>query len=145
MGRIITARLLGFVSGGLGLALVACVIFAWVQTGRLSSANDVIKALRGQVEILNVRIIDAQSQIATRDDLITSQNAGIEAITKAVSEHSAAYKARIADADRKAATRQQEAAAIMARQASTEDELGRAREALRLIQEAVGSAEQDTN
>jgi hypothetical protein len=49
-----------------------------------------------------------------------------------------AYKARIAAAEKLAKINNDRAAAIMAKQATTEDELARSREALSLIQEVVG-------
>ena len=135
----ITTRLLGYLSGGLGVALVAAGAFGWVQTDRLSAAQDLIASMRGEAALLAQRITSDAQLIQSRDDLIGAQNKAVLAMQQAAEADHAAYKARIAAAEKLAANYQASAKDIMSRQASTEDELERSREALRLIQEVVGA------
>lgn len=138
----ITTRLLGFVSGGLCIALALAVAFGWLQTDRLSTSRDLVKSLRGEISLLVQRVKSDGQLIATRDQLITAQNTAVLAMHETAEADRAAYKARIAAAEKLAKVQQDRAADIMSRNASTEDELERSREALRLIQEMVGAPQE---
>jgi hypothetical protein len=133
----VTRRLLGYVSGGLALALALTGAFAWLQTARLSSAQELATSLRSTIGLLRQRVNSDSQLIAVRDRLIQSQNTAVLALQKADTSNRKAYEARIASAEKVAKVQQARAADIMARQATTQDELERSREALRLIQQVV--------
>lgn len=138
MALAITKRLWAYVSGGLGIALIASVGFGWLQTDRLGSARDLVTSLRGEVALLTQRVQSDAQLLSTRDELIDSQNKAVLAMQQAAEADRTAYKARIAAAEKLAKVQSDRAADIMSRQASTDDELQRSREALKLIQEMVG-------
>lgn len=140
MPRFVTAKLLGWLSGGLAVALIAASIFGYVQTGRLNSANEAVTALKGQVNAYLIRIKGDAQKIKSRDDLIAEQNTAVIAIQKASEADRVAYQARIAAAQKVAQTYQRRAADIMARQLDSDDELTRCREAAKLLQEEMSNA-----
>lgn len=134
----VTLKALGFLSGALGLALLAASAFGWLQTERLGAANATIDAKDLVIETQQTRIENDALAIAQRDALITEQNTAVLALAEASKANRAAYEARIAQADRRAAGYQAEAADIMSRHIETTDELERSRAALSLIHEYVG-------
>lgn len=134
----ITTKLLGYVSGGLGIALVLAGGFGWLQTDRLSSARTTITAQLASIGLLEQRIVADSGKIADRDSLINAQNVAVLALKSASDADHAAYLSRIAAADKVAKVYQTQAANIMARQIDTTDELERSRAALKLIQEMIG-------
>jgi hypothetical protein len=135
----LTRKLLAYVAGGLGLALIAASAFGWLQTDRLNAAKSTITSLKGQVSLLAQRVKSDAQLIQVRDDLIGAQNQAVLAMQQAAEADRSAYQARIAAAEKLAKVQKDRAADIMSRQASTQDELERSREALRLIQEMVGA------
>jgi len=140
MALSLSKRLWPFVSGGLGVGLIAAAGFGWLQTERLSSARDLTASLRGEVSLLTQRVQSDAQLITSRDALIDSQNKAVLAMQQAAEADRTAYKARIAAAEKLAKVQSDRAADIMSRQASTDDELQRSREALKLIQEMVGDS-----
>jgi hypothetical protein len=137
MAFAIPRSLWAYVASGLGIALLASVGFGWLQTERLGSARDLVTSLRGEVALLTQRVQTDAQLITSRDALIDTQNRAVLAMQQAADADRAAYKSRIAAAEKLAKVQSDRAADIMARQASSADELERSREALRLIQEMV--------
>lgn len=135
----ITTKLLGYLSGGLGIALALALAFGWVQTTRLSSARETIDAKAGEIRLLTLRTISDRALIASRDELIAAQNKAVRAMAAAAARDRAAYLARIAAAEKLAKVHQTRATDIMARSIETTDELERSRAALALIQEMIGA------
>lgn len=142
MGGWITRRLLGYVSAGLGVLLLASAAFGWLQTDRLNAAKEAITSLKGEVTLLTQRVKSDAQLIAVRDTLIGTQNQAVLAMQKAADADRTAYQARIVAAEKLAKVQKDRAADIMSRQATTQDELERSREALRLIQEMVGAPQE---
>lgn len=140
MALSLSKRLWTFVSGGLGVGLIAAAGFGWLQMERLSAARDLTASLRGEVSLLTQRVQSDAQLITSRDALIDSQNKAVLAMQQAAEADRTAYKARIAAAEKLAKVQSDRAADIMSRQASTDDELQRSREALKLIQEMVGDS-----
>lgn len=103
----------------------------------IKAAKDLAAALSSNASLLVQRIESDRQLIAARDQLISKQNAAVLALAEASKVQREAYETRIAAADKLAQARKAEATAIMAREAQAQDELGRAREALQLIQEVV--------
>jgi len=135
----LTRRLLGYVSGGLGVLLLVACGFGWLQTDRLNAAKRTITSLSGEVALLVQRVKSDTQLIATRDQLIGTQNQAVLAMQQAADADRTAYQSRINAAEKLAKVQTNRAKDVMSRQASTEDELERSREALRLIQEMVGN------
>lgn len=140
----ITTKLLGFVSGGLAIALALAVAFGWVQSGRLNVATQRIKDLGGQIVLLEQRVNSDAGLIATRDRLIAAQNQAVLAMQQAADADRKAYEARIAAANKLAQVQEARAKDIMSRHVDTQDELERSRAALALIQEMVGAEPKET-
>ena len=141
----ITTRLLGFVSGGLGIALALALGFGWLQTDRLKAAKLTISSQTTNLQLLAQRVISDRGLIASRDQLIGKQNLAVLAIQKSAQADRTAYLARIAAADKVAKTYQNSASNILARQIETRDELERSRAALALIKEVLAEPEGTTN
>jgi hypothetical protein len=134
----VSKRLFAYVAAGLGIVALAAAAFGGFQTIRLNAAQELATTLRGQIALLTQRVQSDAQLIAVRDQLIGAQNQAVLAMQKASDADREAYKARIAAAEKLAKINNDRAAAIMAKQATTEDELARSREALSLIQEVVG-------
>ena len=94
----ITMKALGYLSGGLGLALVAASIFGWVQTSRLDAAQATIAAKEEVIAAYELRVELDQAKIAERDALIAEQNAAVQALAEASKANRQAYELRIAQA-----------------------------------------------
>lgn len=135
----LTRKLLAYLAGGLGVLLIASAAFGWLQTERLNAARSLVTSLRGEVTLLTQRVKSDFQLIQVRDQLITTQNQAVLAMQQAADADRAAYQSRIAAAEQLAKVQKDRAADIMSRQATTQDELERSREALRLIQEMVGA------
>jgi hypothetical protein len=138
MTRFITTKVLGYLAGGLGLALVAAVLFGFIQTERLQATRLALAARELVIQTLEHRITNDQHLIAQRDALINEQNDAVAALAKASEENRRGYVLRVRLAERRADTMQAQAADIMSRQLDTQDELERSRAALRLIHEVLG-------
>lgn len=138
----LTRKLLAYLAGGLGLALIAASAFGWLQTDRLNAAKRTITSLTGEVSLLTQRVKADVQLIQVRDQLIGTQNQAVLAMQQAADADRVAYQARIVAAEKLAKVQKDRAADIMSRQASTQDELERSREALRLIQEMVGASKE---
>lgn len=138
----ITRKLLAYLAGGLGALLLAATAFGWVQTDRLGAARETIKSMTGEVSLLTQRVTSDRQLIQTRDDLIAAQNQAVAAMQQAAEADRTAYRARITAANKLAQVQTDRAEDIMSRQATTDDELERSREALRLIQEMVGASKE---
>lgn len=139
MGEFLTRKVLGFLSGGLALALALAVAFGWLQTDRLSTARDTIAANAKLVSSYEDRIRSDAGLIKTRDTLIATQNAAVQAIRTAQQGEREAYLGRIAQASSVAKTFQSQAADIMARSEESTDELVRSRAALKLIKDTLAN------
>ena len=135
----ITTKLLGYVSGGLLIALLAASAFGWLQTSRLSTAHASITTRDGQIVLLRQRVTDDAGKIVSRDKLIGAQNLAVLAMQRAADADRTAYLARIQAADKVAQVYQNQAADIMARQIDTTVDLTRSRAALALITEMIGT------
>ena len=121
----------------LGVALVAALGFGAIQTDRLKAAKDLLAANDRVTELLGQRIASDAMLIAERDSLIAKQNSAVLALAEASKANRAAYEARVAAAEKTAQAYRVQAQNIMAREAEAQDEAGRAREALALIQEVI--------
>lgn len=133
----LTRRLLGFIAGGLGLALAASAAFGFIQTERLQATKLALAARELVIETLEDRIANDAIALAQRDAIIEEQNAAVTAMAEASKANRKAYELRLAQAESRADSLQTQAQDIMTRTLETEDELERSRAALRLIQEVV--------
>lgn len=134
----LTRKLLGYIAGGLGLALVATGIFGFIQTERLQAARLALAARELVIRTLEDRIANDTLAIQQRDALITEQNNAVLAMAEASKANRKAYELRLAQAERRANGYRAEAEDIMSRHLETQDELERSRAALGLILEVVG-------
>lgn len=130
LAKIITTRTLGFLSGGLGLALAATAGFAFVQTERLGAAQD-------KIETRDERIGQLVSSIQSRDTLIARQNDAVRQLQAQNEADRAAYLERLAAADKRAKVYQGQAARLLKATTEATDELGRCRAAVQLIQDTL--------
>lgn len=136
--QFLTTKVLGYLSGGLSIALVVSAFYIGIQGSRLDAAQETIAAKSLVIETLEDRIDTDQTLIAQRDALIAEQNTAVLALSEASKANRQAYEQRIAQADLRAASYQAQAEYIMSRTLEAEDELERSRAALALIHEVVG-------
>jgi hypothetical protein len=133
----ITKRLLAYVAGGLGLSVLIVTGLLMVQTSRLSSAQDAIKALKELVVAKEARILEDATKIAERDRLIAVQNAAVIKMAEKSVEDEKAYQARLAVAERKAASLDKQIQKIDQSPAVTQEEL------LGLIRESIAEYQKE--
>lgn len=136
--QFLTTKVLGYLSGGLSIALVVSAFYIGIQGSRLDAARETIAAQSLVIETLEDRIDTDQALIAQRDALIAEQNTAVLALSEASKANRQAYELRIAQAERRAAGYQAQAEDIMSRTLEAEDELERSRAALALIHDVVG-------
>ncbi|MFC3214641.1 hypothetical protein [Novosphingobium panipatense] len=119
MGSPVTTRALGFLSGGLGLALIGSSIFGYVQTERLSAARETIQAREATIATHKAAVVD-------RDVLIAKQNDAVRQLQAKSEEDRAAYLERLAAADKRAEVYKGQAKSLLTATTEATDELGAA-------------------
>ena len=117
--------------------LALSATFGWVQTTRLSAAQQTISTGDEARKVLVERISSDRQQIAVRDGLIAKQNAAVTKLVNAAEADRTVYLNRIAAADKVAKTYEASATTILSKQTAATDELQRSRAALALIMETL--------
>lgn len=130
LGSLVTRRALGFLSGGLGLALIAASGFGYVQTERLQAARETITARNETIEA-------HKAAVGQRDALIVTQNAAVRQLQEQSEKDRAAYLERLAAADKRAEVYQGQANRLLSATSQATGELGRCRDAVQLIQDTL--------
>lgn len=87
----------------LALVAIALTTTIGVQSWRLDQSQQLVTALKGYVEVLKGRVTDDARKLTQRDALIAEQNQAVQAIATKSAKDQAAYEARIAQANAKAA------------------------------------------
>ena len=117
----ITTKLLGYLSGGLGIALLLSGGFAGLQTYRLGNAQTTVTDLRAslkdakaQADFMTIVANSRGEELKGRDQTITDQSNSIDALARAAKQNRSVYTAGIAKADVSARSNEAQAAQLSA-------------------------------
>lgn len=134
---IITTKLLGYLSGGLGAAALLASGTAALQTHRLHETQGTVTALRGDLDraakAFDTVVITANERaeaLKDRDRLIADQSGSIDAISHQRDADRATYVSGILQADRGAKTHEARAAELEQAPAKAPDDRCEAARAL---------------
>ena len=118
----------------LGALMLAALAF---QTYRVSSLQATVDAQKTTITTLTQRVAADAAQLADRDRLIATQNAGVDALKEAARVNEAVYRERLRAAESMAGAKESRAVQLMNLQTSAEDELGICRAARALLEEEL--------
>lgn len=116
----VTTRLLGYLSGGLGLVALSAGAFAGLQTFRLDAAQaqvatlgKALEAEKGRADLSTTVANERTTALRTRDETIAQQSASIDAIRAQASAERTQYLAGIRKADGSAKANEARAAELV--------------------------------
>ncbi|API58549.1 hypothetical protein BSL82_03840 [Tardibacter chloracetimidivorans] len=124
---------------GAGLAVIATAasVFAWVQSARLTAANDRIVSRDREMTTMQQQLNVQATALAQKDAVIRQQTTGLDMILKARWQDRQAYTANLSAADGRAKSLTAQADRLIALKVPQGDEVDQCRAARELLEKEL--------